>query len=770
MIHDFWQLLRIAGAALLASALIAALSPAPALAQKGGPTVDELKKLVKTLETDGERKKFLETLKQLIDARQATAKPKPKSDPLVDTLEKGFQKLGDHLIYAARIVTEAPAAWNWLVRQVQSHSLRALWWEIIWKVALALFAGILAELLSRLLLRHYRVRVEAKATEAFVVRTFYLGIRTVLDIVPIGIFAVAAWIALDLVDPGIVPGDVADMLILASVVARGIASVGRMLFAPKATTLRLFQLQDATAWACFRWIRRLANVIVYPYFLLVAASSFAPTPESFAALVKLLGLVVLAMLIYATIKARRPVRRWLRDQADDGDDASQSLAETTVGRVGDVWHMLAIALLVACYVTWVLEVAGGFAFLFQGLVVTALIVVAVRLLLSAAQRLVAFLIQANPGADDRLLAKRARRYTGPAQTAAQVLVYFIGFLALLQAWQIDIFGWFGTSIGQEVLGRGIGIVVILVIAVIAWELTSELTTRYMRSFSSDQRPGQRKARMRTLLPLMQKAIMVAIVIITAFIVLSELGVDIAPLLAGAGVLGLAVGFGAQTLVKDIITGVFNIVEDTMAVGDVVSVAGHSGTIEDISIRSVVLRDYSGTVHSIPFSSISSVENMTKRFSYAVVDIGVGYREDTDEVVAALREIGAGLREDATFSANIMSDLEIAGVQELGDSAVVVRGRIKCRAGTQWGLKREMNRRIKHDFDARGIEIPYPHQTIYFGEDKAGKAPPANVRMIEQGDEEKPAAPESPAPKRRESAAEKRDKLDPAMDSDMGGDD
>ena len=523
--------------------------------------------------------------------------------------------------------------------------------------------------------------------------------------------------------------------------------------------------RDATAKAWFRWIRRLANVIVYPYFLLVAARGFALTPESFAALVKLLGLVVLIMLIYATIKARRAVRNWLTDQADDGDDTAHSLAETTVSRVGEIWHIVAIALLIACYITWVLDIEGGFIFLFQGLVFTALIVVAVRLLLSAAQRLVAFLVQSEQPTDDRLLAQRARRYTGPAQTAAQILIYFIGFLALLQAWQINIVGWFGTGVGQEVLGRGIGIIVILVIAVIAWELTSELTERYMRSLSSDKRPGQRQARMRTLLPLMQKALLVAIVVITTFIVLSELGVDIAPLLAGAGVLGLAVGFGAQTLVKDIITGIFNIVEDTMAVGDVVSVAGHSGTIEDISIRSVVLRDYSGTVHSIPFSSISSVENMTKRFSYAVIDIGVGYREDTDEVVGALREIGAGLREDATFNANIMSDLEIAGVQELGDSAVVIRCRFKCRAGTQWGVKREMNRRIKHDFDARGIEIPYPHQTIYFGEDKEGKAPPAYVRMLEEGPENAADAPEPKAPKQRESAAEKRDKLDPAMDGD-----
>ena len=762
MIHDFWRLLRIAGAALL----VGALTPAPVSAQTG-PTAEELKKLVKTLETDVERKKFLGTLKQLIEARKATTKPKPKSDPFIETLEKSFEKLGNHLVYAAKAIVEAPAAWDWLVRQVTSPSLRALWWEIIWKVVLALIAGILAELLARLLLRPYRRRVESKASETWIIRALYLGVRTVLDILPIGAFAVAGWISLDLVDPGIVPGDVADLMILASVIARGIVSIARMLFAPQATTLRLFHLQDGTARAWFRWIRRLANVIVYPYFLLVAAMGFALTPEAFTALVKLLGLVVLIMLISATLKARRPVRQWLKVQADDGDDTSDTLAETTVGRVGDVWHILAVTLLIACYVTWVLDIEGGFAFLFRGLVFTILIVVAVRLLLSAAQRLVAFLVHSGPDAGDHLLAQRAKRYTGPAQSAAQILVYFLGFLALLQAWQINIVGWFGTGVGQEVLGRGISIIVILVIAVIAWELTSEMTERYMRRLSGDQGAGQRQARMRTLLPLMQKVLLVAIIVVTSFIILSELGVNIAPLLAGAGVLGLAVGFGAQTLVKDVITGIFNIIEDTMAVGDVVSAAGHSGTVEDISIRSVVLRDYSGTVHSIPFSSISSVENMTKRFAYAVMDFGVGYRENTDEVAGVLREIGAGLREDATFGGNIMADLEIAGVQELGDSAVVVRCRFQCRAGAQWGVKREMNRRVKLEFDARGIEIPFPHQTIYFGEDKDGRAPPAYVRMVEKTPPPPttPKPPEPPEPPRPEKPSEKREKLDPAVHGD-----
>jgi small conductance mechanosensitive channel len=229
-----------------------------------------------------------------------------------------------------------------------------------------------------------------------------------------------------------------------------------------------------------------------------------------------------------------------------------------------------------------------------------------------------------------------------------------------------------------------------------------------------------------LLPLARSVVLSLVVVIAALAILSELGVNIAPLLAGAGVIGLAVGFGAQTLVKDIITGAFILFEDTIAVGDYIEVAGCEGTIEALTVRTIKLRDVRGTVHTIPFSSVETVTNYTKDYAYHLAEIGVAYRENTDDVAKVLREIGEELRADPKFSNDIIAPTEIMGLDRFEDSAVVIRARLKTKPGKQWRIKREYNRRVKLRFDELGIEIPFPHTTIFFGEDKEGAAPAAHV--------------------------------------------
>jgi small conductance mechanosensitive channel len=217
-------------------------------------------------------------------------------------------------------------------------------------------------------------------------------------------------------------------------------------------------------------------------------------------------------------------------------------------------------------------------------------------------------------------------------------------------------------------------------------------------------------------------------LIALFLILSELGLNIAPLLAGAGVVGLAIGFGSQKLVQDIITGMFVLLGDTIRIGDVVEVATRIGVVEQMTMRTVVLREYGGNVHTIPYSAIDTVTNYTKDFSYAVFDIGVAYRENVDQVMEVLREIGAEMNRDPYFRRLILEPLEIAGVDRFADSAVIIKARLKTRPLKQWEVSREFNRRVKNRFDELDIEIPYPHQTVYFGVDKSGQAPPARVEL------------------------------------------
>ena len=212
----------------------------------------------------------------------------------------------------------------------------------------------------------------------------------------------------------------------------------------------------------------------------------------------------------------------------------------------------------------------------------------------------------------------------------------------------------------------------------------------------------------------------------ALIVLSELGINIAPLLAGAGVVGLAIGFGAQTLVKDVITGIFILAEDTVAVGDVVDLGGHIGVVEAMTLRSIRLRDHTGAVHTIPFSAVSTVMNMTRDFGYAVFDIGIAYSEDLDRVIDLLRKLGDEMRQDKAFARDIREPIEVMGINRFADTAVIIRVRLKTAPGKQWGVEREFNRRLKRLFEEHGIAranaaaVP----TIYLSDARPTPLPPS----------------------------------------------
>jgi small conductance mechanosensitive channel len=249
-------------------------------------------------------------------------------------------------------------------------------------------------------------------------------------------------------------------------------------------------------------------------------------------------------------------------------------------------------------------------------------------------------------------------------------------------------------------------------------------------------PEQAK-RAATLTHILRDVVVVAVTVIGAMLVLAEIGIDLKPILAAAGIGGLAIGFGAQSVVKDVISGFFLLLENQVRVGDVVNIGGTGGLVEAISLRTMVLRDLAGNVHIIPHGSVDRVTNMTKDYSRYVFDVGVAYREDPDEVMKVLRDVGEELRADPEFAADILEPLEILGVDSLADSAVIIKCRIMTRPIQQWRVGREMNRRIKKAFDAHGIEIPFPHRTLYWGVGKDGTAPA--LPLLARRDEHAPRA-------------------------------
>ena len=259
---------------------------------------------------------------------------------------------------------------------------------------------------------------------------------------------------------------------------------------------------------------------------------------------------------------------------------------------------------------------------------------------------------------------------------------------------------------------------VTVIVVVAWGVGA-LLRRAIRTFRIrlasrlDDREAIKRAE--TLDRVLRYVVMVVVSLIAGMLVLAELGVSVAPILGAAGVVGLAVGFGAQSLVRDYFTGLLILLENQIRQDDIVDLGGgHAGVVEDVSLRFVQLRDYDGRVHFMPNGQITAVINLTRGHANAVVDVSVAYRENVDEVMTLMHDVVRELRADPAFGSHIADDLEMAGVDRWADSAVVIRCRIRCQPAAQWTVRREYLRRLKLAFDRAGIEIPYPHLTLYAG--------------------------------------------------------
>jgi small conductance mechanosensitive channel len=275
---------------------------------------------------------------------------------------------------------------------------------------------------------------------------------------------------------------------------------------------------------------------------------------------------------------------------------------------------------------------------------------------------------------------------------------------------------------------GTRILIVLVLAWVSIVVVRRILGYLHHAFTGAQSSIERTKRADTLTSIIRTIAFLFVFAVSAMMVLKEIGIDIAPILATAGIGGLAVGFGAQSLVKDVISGFFLLVEDQVRVGDIVDISGRAGVVEKISLRTIVLRDLSAAVHTIPNGTIDVIKNMTKDYSRYVFDVGVAYREDPDEVVRVLVEIMDAMRREEKFRDLILEPLEVFGVDALAESAVVIKARVMTRPAAQWNVGREFNRRMKKRFDELGIEIPFPQVTVWAGRDKKGEAPPVRVAV------------------------------------------
>lgn len=518
-------------------------------------------------------------------------------------------------------------------------------------------------------------------------------------------------------DPGTV--GVRQSLYLNAFLLVGLAKVAiRAVLSPTTHELRFVSISDKAAQRMSRWFGNITSIIGYGQLLIVPIVNQQASFSAGRGVSTLLAFLAIAMALVLVLRSRAEVTSWLLgDNPQDQPSVLRFLCRNWY--VPIVIYLVVLAVIVAARpdgLMWPVLLTTG----------QVIAVVTLGILLSGGlsrfgtrgMRLPGMIDARMPSLQGRLNALMVR-LLGLVKIVIAIAVF--GF-AMDAIGLLDFGGLLQSDQGRWAVGTSISVGMILLFGFLLWlALVSWVDYRLNPEYGKI--PTSRET---TLLTLLRNAVTIALMVIILMFALAEIGIDIAPLIASAGVLGLAIGFGAQKLVQDIITGVFIQFENAINVGDVVTLGGTTGTAEKLTIRSVTLRDVNGTVHLIPFSSVDMVSNYVKDFSYFVCDLGIAYREKVEDGRAAMMEAFELLKETES-GAFVQGELEWFGVQSLGDSAVVLRARIKCVPGKQWGVGRAFNELCKRVMDERGIEIPYPHQTIYFGEDKSGTAPALRIR-------------------------------------------
>ena len=505
----------------------------------------------------------------------------------------------------------------------------------------------------------------------------------------------------------------------------------RTVFAGRDDALRLLPISAESATYWHIWLVRLTNYIGYGMLLVVPLVNLNINPV-IGQLVSVL--VVLSAFIYAVLvimQNRMLVKQRLLFHAQQ---STLSFSRVSLGILARSWHVLGIVYFAVMAGALLLRPEDALPMMLKATFQTIMALVIGGLVAKFMAKTLGHPVHVSDDLRSRfpLLEERLNGFVPNIYKTLRILLVVVVAAVILDAWGIfSLSAWLASDAGIQTIGTVISVAAILVGAMAIWIALASWIEHRLNPNDDGQMPT---ARAKTLLTIFRNAAAIALIIMTVMIVLAEIGVNIGPLLAGAGVLGLAIGFGAQKLVQDVITGVFIQMENAINAGDIVTAGGITGTAEKLTIRSLGLRDLSGTYHMIPFSAVDTVSNFMREFAYHVGEYGVAYRENTDEVIVHLREAFAELMADPEQREKILIDeLEVHGVTALADSSVNIRVRIKTLPGTQWGVGRAYNRLVKQHLDAAGIEIPFPHMTIYFGQDKDGSAPPAPLKMVGDSD-------------------------------------
>jgi moderate conductance mechanosensitive channel len=693
-------------------------------------TVDELERLVGTLQDDTARAKLVAELRALIAAQRGLAPEKPAATAMFSQLSQQIDAMTGEILAGVAVIVDAPRLLGWARYQVSDPAARRLWIEAGYAFVLIFGIACFAEWIVRWVLARLIPRLPVRRSDTGSVRAFFALLGLVLDLLPILVFAAVAYTVLPMaLEPLTRASITLSVLVNATVQARLALCVARNTLLPTDTGAVFVPLEAETRNYLYIWIRRFIFWAVFGYAVPEAAWWLGVPGAIYALMLNVVGLVLALLAIIFVLQNRAQIAKWIAGPptASGWGRVRRSLAE--------IWPVLAVIYISAIYLIYALRIHGGFAYVARATTLSLIVIVAAQVVVRFIRELSrrGFAISPELKAQFPTLEQRANRYIPILTGLSGAVIYLLAALTVLQAWNVGAFAWLGSDFGRRIIGNGLSIGLELFVALIVWEIFAGAIDRYLSGVDASGKP--RRTRIRTLLPLLRAAVLSVLVVLTSLIILSHIGVDITPLLAGAGVVGVAIGFGSQALIKDIITGLFILMEDQIAVGDVVDVGrDRAGVVEAITVRTIRLRDQAGAVYTVPFSEVTTVKNLTRDFAYVVARIAISYSEDIDRVVEILRQVSEELMADETLRPSILDPFDYQGVDALDASSVVLLVRIRTVASKQAVVGRAFNRLVKIAFDKHGVTMRDPASMVIVGapagvEDGTGREDAARQRRL-----------------------------------------
>ncbi|WP_158816662.1 mechanosensitive ion channel domain-containing protein [Methylocapsa sp. S129] len=714
---------------------------------------DKRAQLIETLQTVAKASSPIAPAKPVQHAPAAPLSLKPDSlgAQLVVQATGWAEDFSDEIVATARATTDLPLLWRGMVSLSSDTDMQAAALNAGWRLALVLGCALAIEALVGFVLRRPRAALEVEPQsssdvaqrphdETPIPRTLTLVedisssptppgqapsgganslrllrrlplalLRLALSLLPVGAFAAAgALLAATEVGASASTRLIIFEALKAYILCRAIVCVARMLVSPSNRRLRLLHMGDQTAAYIEIWVRRIAVVAVFGATFVEAAQLLEWNAHIHHAMVKLVALVVNLFLLTIVLQCRAPIAKQIR--AAEGAHGSLAMLRN---RLAGTWHFIAIFVIVTLWFVWAARLQDGLSRSLQLILMTIAVIVVARLGAILVLGLLDRMFHVNLDMAKRFpgLEERANRYYPLLRGAVSILIGWVTLVALFETWGFDALVWFqGDAIGGRLVSALVTIAIAAAAAVAVWEGANAAAEAHLARLAREARYA-RSARLRTLLPMLRSSLLIVIIAVVGLTVLSEIGVNIAPLLAGAGIIGIAIGFGSQKLVQDLITGLFLLLENAMQVGDWVTVSGLSGSVENLSIRTIRLRAGDGSVHIVPFSSVTSVTNSNRGVGNAAISVSVAYEEDTDRVGETLKEIAAAMRQEAQFKAMMLGDMQLWGVDKLDGASATIVGQITCTDSGRWAVQREFNRRMKRRFQELGVIIAAPNQSI-----------------------------------------------------------